>query len=221
VDTHRGLILAAVGAGLPAKRPALLANFTRRSPLPPLPYSRVNPLLHLIGVDTHRGLILAAVGAGLPAKSRPCWPIFTRRSPLPPLPYSRVNPLLPGALLAGSCARHVIARKRAWLKTCAVDAAYACQARCSCIRASCRSSIDGYGSISRSTQRGAFGAGDRADTRTLANQGVIADLPLHQQQVAAVLRQCQGILGLSVISRSTRSSPCRSLPRPGPAAVAG
>ncbi|NVN62112.1 hypothetical protein FGL97_02450 [Pseudomonas putida] len=30
--------------------------FTRRSPLPSPPYSRVNPLLHRWGVDTHRWL---------------------------------------------------------------------------------------------------------------------------------------------------------------------
>ncbi|AUZ58246.1 hypothetical protein PRJ_1639 [Pseudomonas sp. XWY-1] len=34
-----------VGAGSPAKRPALLTIPTRRSPLPPPPYSRVKPLL--------------------------------------------------------------------------------------------------------------------------------------------------------------------------------
>ncbi|AUZ59018.1 hypothetical protein PRJ_2415 [Pseudomonas sp. XWY-1] len=46
VVTRRGLGAGRrVGAGSPAKGPALLANFTSRSPLPPLPYSRVNPLL--------------------------------------------------------------------------------------------------------------------------------------------------------------------------------
>ncbi|MCY1430545.1 hypothetical protein D9M71_464950 [compost metagenome] len=43
---------------------------------------------------------------------------------------------------------------------------------------------------------GAFGAGDRANARALAHQGIVADLALHQQQVAAVLRQGQGVLGL-------------------------
>ncbi|QNV66961.1 hypothetical protein F7661_14445 [Pseudomonas sp. CFA] len=42
---------------------------TRRSPLPPPPYSRVNPLLHRLVVDTHRGWTQAAVGAGLPANT--------------------------------------------------------------------------------------------------------------------------------------------------------
>ncbi|MNG01348.1 hypothetical protein D3C84_843230 [compost metagenome] len=41
----------------------------------------------------------------------------------------------------------------------------------------------------------AFRAGDRADSRTLADQRVVTDLALHQQQVAAVLRQGQGVLG--------------------------
>src|SRR5690606_8330729 len=40
------------------------------------------------------------------------------------------------------------------------------------------------------------GAGNRTNAGTLANQRVIADLPFHQQQVAAVLRQRQCILGL-------------------------
>ncbi len=42
----------------------------------------------------------------------------------------------------------------------------------------------------------AFRAGDRPDTSPLANQVVIADLALDQQQVAAVLGQGQGVLGL-------------------------
>ena len=41
----------------------------------------------------------------------------------------------------------------------------------------------------------AFGAGDGADAGALADQGVVVDLALHQQQVAAVLRQRQGVLG--------------------------
>ncbi|MNQ88286.1 hypothetical protein D3C85_1035430 [compost metagenome] len=42
---------------------------------------------------------------------------------------------------------------------------------------------------------GAFGAGDRADTGTLAHQVVLGDAALHQQQVAAVLAQREGALG--------------------------
>ena len=38
-------------------------------------------------------------------------------------------------------------------------------------------------------------AGNRPDSCTLANQRVVTDLALHQQQVAAVLRQSQGVLG--------------------------
>ncbi|AUZ60136.1 hypothetical protein PRJ_3537 [Pseudomonas sp. XWY-1] len=45
-----------VGAGLPAKGPGLLANFTRRSPLLLPPYSRVNPLLQLIE-GGHRSVV--------------------------------------------------------------------------------------------------------------------------------------------------------------------
>ncbi|AUZ57696.1 hypothetical protein PRJ_1075 [Pseudomonas sp. XWY-1] len=48
VDIHRGA-QAVVGAGSPANGPGLLANIPGRSPLPWPPYSRVNPLLHLIG----------------------------------------------------------------------------------------------------------------------------------------------------------------------------
>ncbi|AUZ59019.1 hypothetical protein PRJ_2416 [Pseudomonas sp. XWY-1] len=40
-----GYAQAVVGAGSPAKGPALLANFTSRSPSLPPPYSRVNPHL--------------------------------------------------------------------------------------------------------------------------------------------------------------------------------
>ncbi|AUZ57527.1 hypothetical protein PRJ_0906 [Pseudomonas sp. XWY-1] len=46
---------AVVGAGSPAKGPGLLANFTSRSPLPPPPYSRVNPLLHIDRLWTYIG----------------------------------------------------------------------------------------------------------------------------------------------------------------------
>ncbi|MBP2270311.1 hypothetical protein J3A98_001004 [Pseudomonas sp. BP6] len=123
---------AVVGAGSPAKGPALLANChapftvaaatvfagkpaptrrsvvdtgrrrsgftreragpagqisTRYSPLPPPPYSRVNPLLHRSVVDTGRrrsGFTRERAG--------PAGQIFTRDSPLPPPPYLRVNP---------------------------------------------------------------------------------------------------------------------------------
>ncbi len=71
---------AVVGAGLPAKGPGLLANIPGRSPLPWPPYSRVNPLLHLIGGGhTHIGdWAQAVVGAGLPAK----WPVqVNKKSP--------------------------------------------------------------------------------------------------------------------------------------------
>lgn len=42
---------------------------------------------------------------------------------------------------------------------------------------------------------GAFRAGDGADARALAQQRVVGDAALHQQQVAAVLGQGQGVLG--------------------------
>ncbi|TRO29844.1 hypothetical protein EQ845_28520 [Pseudomonas putida] len=50
-------------AGLPAKGPACWPISTCRSPLPPPPYSRVNPRLH-----TYRRVTDRCVGAGSPAK---------------------------------------------------------------------------------------------------------------------------------------------------------
>ncbi len=67
VDTGRWLGTGVVGAGSPAKRPALLANFHPRSPLPPPPYSRVNPLLPRWWTQVG-GWAQAVVGAGSPAK---------------------------------------------------------------------------------------------------------------------------------------------------------
>ncbi len=91
-----------VGAGSPAKGPALLANLH-----PPFTVAAATVFAgkpaptHASGVE-HR----PPSGRVYPRKGRACWPISTRRSPLPPLPYSRVNPLLPRRWThIGDCSR--------------------------------------------------------------------------------------------------------------------